>query len=132
MSIKEEIVELHTFMTKHVIGTSIQEKTWINLINNLDRCSTMILEFIKNSLTNLKENEWAEIQRIWTLPNVTEEMWENYEWMFDGDDLPEQKMLTVARKAFVHRWRIFRKRLRELKEEERAAKKIETENRTRG
>ena len=52
--------------------------------------------------------EWKEVERIWTLPGLTPEVWDNYE-NFGVEGLQEQELLESAldslrkRFAIIHR-----------------------------
>ena len=49
---------------------------------------------------------------IWNNPYISEEMWDNYEWMFgDTNVLAEQRMMKRARKMLRVRWGIMLKEL---------------------
>lgn len=129
----EEINDLHQKMREHAVRQihnqrMIQEETWDRFLRNIEIWSFNRLKYVNEFLNNIYQNEWWEIHAVWTKPNINEEMWENYEWMFDHRDvLEEQKMLTRARKAFKKRWVAFRKNYAKFKADERAAKKTATQ-----
>lgn len=102
-------------------------------MRNLDKWSEARVEYMHKNLCEIKDNEWADVQTVWTKPHITEEMWENYIWMFDGKDvLPEQKLLTRARKKLKLRVRRLIKQYKEFREKESATKKIAAEKRAGG
>jgi hypothetical protein len=114
-------------MTKHVLNAKVKPSVWENLIKNIERFPEKRLQMLHAELTAIYEHEWLEIERIWTLPNVSEKMWDNYKWMFDGQDvLPEQRMLRKAQKAFRERWHRFRTKYRKLIHELTQAKKTKS------
>lgn len=130
---KTKILELHSNMKVHVTreihGKAIVRlELWEQMLNNIDSWSEGRLRFIHTELAEIYETHWIPIHTVWTKPHINEEMWENYEWMFDGKDvLEEQKLLKHARLAFKKRWAKFRADYKSFRESERAAKKVATE-----
>lgn len=128
------IIEIHDGLKKHVINAGIKDEAWTRVTRNMDKWSDARIRYIHAFLINLRDNEWMEVHLVWTKPHVNEEMWENYEWMFDGKDvLEEQKLLTRARKKLRARFTQFKKDYKSFREQERnAAKKIAAEERAGG
>lgn len=67
------------------------------------------LEYLLSALRRLKNTEYAKIIEVRTQRNMTDEMWDNYEFMFDSDVLAEQKQLTKANKEFRLQWTFVKK-----------------------
>jgi len=58
----------------------------------------------------MEANEWAKVHRIWNLPTMTPEVWENYLTLFGDTDFHEVKLLRVARKALRSKYAAFFKK----------------------
>lgn len=124
----KEIQILHKELRKHAVGAKIKAESWDRLTRNMDRWSVARIRYVHAFLCNLRDNEWLACHMIWTKPHINEEMWENYEWMFGGQDvLEEQKLLTRARKKLKARFYKFQKDYKEFRKRENAAKKTTTE-----
>lgn len=113
--LRNEIMQIHGLMRKHVLGAGIKEAWYDRFLRNIEMWPEERLHLVHTQLKSIYETEWQEVEAVWTKPHINEEMWENYEWLFDGKDvLEEQKMLTVARRLLVKALRNFRKEYTEL------------------
>lgn len=130
----QRIIELHGIMREHVTRVIhseplIKAEEWDRVLRNMDKWDLPRTLFTLRWLERLYEKEWLDIHIVWTKPNVNEEMWENYEWMFDEKDvLHEQKLLTAARRAFKKAFKQYKRELAELR---RGAKKTTSKERPR-
>jgi len=68
------------------------------LYAKLDKKQLATLERTHDFLQDVQVREYAEVQRIWTLPCVSEETWFNYLNLFPDTDFEEVILLKKARK----------------------------------
>lgn len=122
MTVKD-VLALHEEMKDHAVRASVD---WDRLLRNIDKWSEGRIQLLLNFLKEVKEEEMVEILRVWHLPNMTEEMWANYDLFFEGNALAEQKQLAKAQKALRDKVRIYKEALKLLRKHERGTKKTET------
>jgi hypothetical protein len=106
----KQIVSLHEVMTPHVLRSGVGQKLWHKLIKSLDKFKEDRLRFLLDKLEEMHNGPWKEVNRIWTLPNATDDMWENMRIM-SGDDhdmFTEQKILTKAQFKLKEFWLQFK------------------------
>lgn len=116
----ESAKELHERMTPHVLRAGVGEKGWNKIVHNFSRKSPERQLFIIDFLKSFHATEWKEVNDVWTLPNATEEMWENMSNMFDESPFPELMMLRRAQRKLKDRWVSFKEQLKGFIKNERS------------
>lgn len=104
----ERLLALHAKMTRLVIVAKIGEKSWSSLITNTAGRSVGRIETIIAFLEEFEKKEWAEMDRIWRLPNMTDEMWDYYFSFFSKPTLVEHVQLDQAARKMKARWVLFK------------------------
>ena len=64
----------------------------------LDKKRATTLERVYDFLNDVYIREYAEVERIWTLPTMTDEVWFNYLNLFGDTAFEEVGLLKQARK----------------------------------
>lgn len=116
------ILELHEKMTFHVEKSGVSMKNWGRLIVNLHNRSEAKVVAILEFLEELHIGAWQDAHTTWTLPNATDEMWENMFTLYEGIDFDEMRRLMKDYTAIRDTYRRFRARYQEIINAETAAK----------
>lgn len=94
-------------MTFHVEKAGVSQVNWNLLLERLPKYTEDQIDKLTSFLTNLKNKEWLNVHRTWTLPNATPQMWENMETMFSDTTFPEYIILDRHRKLLAATCRRF-------------------------
>lgn len=121
----DTIRQLHADMTAHALWAGIKETVWEKVVKDLDKRPDAVITIILAGLRDLYDGAWTAIESTRTLPHINDEMWENYEWMFDGAVLPEQKTMNQCKKRFCADFQAYKKKVVD------GTKKAAAEKRTR-
>jgi hypothetical protein len=120
---KQEMVmrikELHTSMTELILYNNIKPSVWNDLVDDLMNKRTSTLQLILSFLTELHDGIWNEMNKVWTQPNMTSEMWHNYKLFFDKPQLVEQKQMFQLRQRLRIQWGRFRESMNNLRMKQR-------------
>jgi len=104
---KEAIAILHEEMRTLTLDAGVGVKRYQKLGANLDRKKPKTLERIYELLIDVHENEYKEVERIWTLPTMSEDVWFNYLNIFSDTEFEEVTLLKQARKLLKGRYVAF-------------------------
>lgn len=103
-SLMSEVQKLHEQMSKLTLEAGVGEKRYASLVKKTQKAAVLrVSEF----LHDVSKNEYFEVHRIWNLPSMTDEVWNNYLVLFDDVDFPEMKLLRNARRELRGRYSAF-------------------------
>jgi hypothetical protein len=123
----ENALTLHQKLTKLVLYNGITEKKWNHIVNNLSEKRLSRIKFITEFLKELEKTIWKDMYEVWTQPNVTPEIWENYK-LFDCSKLIEVKQMKELSKQLKGRLTKWTEQLRERIVAEREGRVIDDPN----
>lgn len=102
-----EISKLHRQMRKLTLDAGVGEKRYESLATRLEKKHSDTLDRILAFLKDVSGNEYCEVHRIWNLPTMTQEVWDNYITLFDDVAFEELVLLRAARKKLKARYAEF-------------------------
>lgn len=103
----DKILQLHKEMEKLTLEAGVSAKQYEKLVRGIERKSQDIIWQYYEFFCNVYEREYAEVHRIWTLPSMTEEVWENYYTLFRDTPFEEVTLLREARKSLKEKYVAF-------------------------
>jgi len=106
-SIGNLITGLVEEMENLTLDAAVGTKRYKALAERLDKKRPATLKRTLEFLQDVREKEYKEVNRIWTLPTMTDEVWFNYLNLFPDTDFEETALLKKARKALKMRYVAF-------------------------
>jgi hypothetical protein len=100
----EKIRELHNRMKDLTLKAGVSEVKYVRVLRAIDKAPLNYAERVLLFLESVAKNEWAELNRIYTLPHITPEMWENYK-ILGIKNLDEQNLFNSAALALKKAWK---------------------------
>lgn len=104
-----KIKSLHDEMRELTLQAGVHEKSYDKVLHRLEKKPEDYVWGILEFLQNVHDREYAEVKRIWTLPFMTPEVWNNYTELFSDTKFEEVTLLKAARKTLKGRFSAFRK-----------------------
>lgn len=108
---------LHAEMRELILRAGVKEKKYDRLIKRILKFSVERRVRIHLFLQELYLNEYKEVKRIWTLPHMTPEVWDNYSSLFGETKLREQLLLNRANGCLRRRFNQFKMEPKRVTEE---------------
>lgn len=110
-----------------IARTFYSTKHFDNLLHNIDKLDEEELIDLLSFIIEIRDNQFTEFKRIWTLPHINDSMWHQYK-MLRLHDLPEQVLLEEAwlnLRDSVKKFLKTRRRLLDEHREKKAQKRLE-------
>ena len=102
-----QIEQLHRQMEQLTLEAGVGPKRYASLVRRLEHKKEDTLKRTLAFLQDVSKHEYFEVHRIWNLPTMTPEVWQNYVTIFDDTDFEELALLKKARKALKSRYAAF-------------------------
>ncbi len=104
-----DIKKLHSDMRDLTLDSNVTVLMYDKFIQNIGKQKYLTLTRTHTFLRKVREEEYAEVYRIWVLPTMTPEVWENYLVLFFETTFPEVTLLIKARRNLRKRYSEFHK-----------------------
>lgn len=91
-------------MREQTLRAGVSTKRFEKFEANIEMANPEFRARILEFLVNTYDNEFQGVLKVWNMPHMTPEMWDNYKHL-GVKDLDEQVMLKEAQDALKEKWK---------------------------